>query len=85
MIVWDKTNDSTIYTIGSEFELLWSKQKHRQEIIKTRDIVTGKLVKTAERTESLDLSKETLKIKEFLKKERKQQQRNNKHKADKST
>lgn len=35
-IVWDKTNDSTIYTIGSEFELLWSKQKHRQEIIKTR-------------------------------------------------
>ena len=39
---------------------------------KIRDsIVTGKLVKTAERTESLDLTKETLKIKEFLKKERK--------------
>ena len=35
-IVWDKTNDATIYTIGSEFELLWSRQKHRQEIIRTR-------------------------------------------------
>ena len=42
-----------------------------QKTIKMENYRDGKLVKTAERTESLDLSKETLKIKEFLKRERK--------------
>lgn len=35
-LVWDKTNKGQIYTIGSEFELLYSLQKHRQTIISTR-------------------------------------------------
>ena len=32
-IVWDKTGYHQQQTVGSEFELLWSKQKHRQIII----------------------------------------------------
>jgi len=31
--IWDKTAGHTQQVVGSEFEMLWSKQKHRQEIL----------------------------------------------------
>lgn len=34
--VWDKTGSGEQETVGSEFELCWSRQKHKQQIIKLK-------------------------------------------------